>query len=565
MKKARKILLVIVMVFVALQVAGITLSFFLRRIKPNTVLTMRMAGEIPEQPTQDTLRELVAGPEISVTDIVEGLDRARSDPRISGVELRITESDMNMGKIQELREKIREFNRAGKFSVAYLEFATNRSYYLASACQTVVLLPSSMLYVRGLMASTTFYRGALDKLGVVADLYHVGEYKNAINVYTEKKFTPAHREVTQALIDDWYQEYIRGVAEARGLTPQGAQKAIESGPLNAEEALQAKLVDRVAYWDEMRELVRHKNQGSDNRLNVRAYLSRTSRDTRSQLAVIYATGEILPGLSGTTPFGEEVVGSETIAEQFRRVREDESVKAVVLRIDSPGGAALAAEVIRHEVELTKREKPVVVSMSDVAASGGYWIAMSANRIVAEPGTLTGSIGVYTGKFNILGLYEKLGLTKDFVQTSENSTLEYPFQNYTPAQRASVQKYMRDTYTRFLAGVAEGRHMKVQDVDKIAQGRVWTGERARQLGLVDEMGGLHTALLAARRLARIPAEQTLSLIYLPPRRTLLDRILDLMGGAEVGGATVSPRAWLRSMESLASYPVWAILPGVPEVQ
>jgi protease-4 len=565
MKKVGKILLTLIVIVVIVQVISLVVMYFSHRITPNTVLTVRIAGEIPEQGPQDVFSDLVSGTPTTLTDIVEGLDRAKADPRITGVEVRVSESTMSMGKLQEVREKIREFNRSGKFSVAFLEFASTGSYYLASSCQTVILLPKSLLYVRGMMASTTFYRGTLDKLGVYPDLLHIGDYKNAMNIYTEKKYTPAHREATQALLDDWFHEYLRGVAEGRGWRPEEVEKTIAKGPFSSREALSAKLVDRVAYADEAQEFIKQKNHGSDNRLGLRAYLNRTDRQTRTRLAVIYATGTILPGRSGDTPLGETVMGSDTISEQFRRAREDDSVKAVILRVDSPGGVAFASEVIRREVEITRQKKPVVVSMSDVAASGGYWIAMSANKIIAEPGTLTGSIGVVVGKFNILGLYEKLGLSKDRVTTTENSTLDWPFQNFTPAQRESMQRNMRDVYKEFLKGVAEGRRMKVEDVDKIAQGRVWTGERAKQLGLVDELGGLHTAIAAARELAKIPAGEKVGLLYLPPRRSLLDKILDLAGGAEVLRGSVSPRAWLRSLESLGSQPVWAILPAVPEVQ
>jgi len=565
MKKFGKIVLTLIVIVLALQVVGLVVMYFSRRIRPNTVLTARIVGEIPEQAHADALRDLLAGPPTTVTDIVEALDRARTDPRITGLELRISESTMNMGKIQDVREKIREFNRTGKFSVAYLEFATNRSYYLASACQTVILLPKSLLYVHGMMASTTFLRGTLDKLGIYPDLYHIGDYKNAMNIYTEKKYTPAHREATQALLGDWYEEYLRGVAEARGLNRVEVEKLVAKGPFTSEEALGARLVDRVAYRDQASDFIRQKNRGSERRLDLRAYLARTDREAGTRLAVIYATGTILPGQSGDTPFGEEVMGSDTIAEQFRRAREDSSVKAVVLRVDSPGGAVFPSEAIRREVEITTRRKPVVVSMSDVAASGGYWIAMSANKIVAEPGTITGSIGVVVGKYNLRGLYEKLGLTKDLVTTTENSTLDWPFQNFTPAQRETVQKDMREVYNHFLAGVAEGRRMKVQDVDKIAQGRVWTGERARRLGLVDELGGLHTAIARARALARISAKERVSLLLLPPRRSLLEKILDLAAGAESLPAMLSSRAWLQRLESLAGQPVWALPPAVPEVQ
>ncbi len=565
MKKFFKIALAVVLVLVGLQMIGMVVIYFAHRIKPHTLLTLRISGDIPEQPPQDGLRDFLVGPTITVTDIVEGLDRARTDPRISGVIVRVGESTMNMAKIQEIRDRLREVNRAGKFTVAYLEFGTNRTLYLASACQTVTLLPKSVFFVHGMMASSTFLRGGLDKLGIYPDFYHIGDYKNATNVLTEKKYTPAHREATEALLTDWYQEYLRGLAESRRLAPADVEASVAKGPLTSDQALAARLVDRLGYWDEVLEWAKKKNAGQENRLRLRDYLDRTQPAAHTKLAVIYAVGDILPGQSGQTPWGDEVMGSETVAEQFRTAREDDDVKAVILRVDSPGGAVSASEVIRREEELTVRKKPVVVSMSDVAASGGYWIAMSANRIVAEPGTITGSIGVLTGKFNLLGLYQKLGLTKDQVTTTENSTLEYAFQNFTPAQKELIQQNMRDTYNGFLAGVAQGRHMKVADVDKIAQGRVWTGERAKQLGLVDELGGLHTAIARARVLAKIPPDETVSLVYLPPRRSWLEKLSDLAAGAEALRGTLSPRAWLAQLEALARQPVWAVLPGVPEVQ
>jgi len=260
-----------------------------------------------------------------------------------------------------------------------------------------------------------------------------------------------------------------------------------------------------------------------------------------------------------------MMGSDTLAQQFRRVRTDDFVKAVVVRVDSPGGVAYSSEVIRHELELTKEVKPVVVSMSDVAASGGYWLSMSANRIIAEPGTITGSIGVLMGKFNLQGLYEKLGLSTDFVATTPNSTLEYPLQNFTPEQRELELKNMHETYQDFIQGVAAGRHMKVEDVDKIAQGRVWTGERARKLGLVDELGGLHTAIARARELAKIPANEKVSLLSLPEHRSFIERLLEPNDDDSAFAPTPSLHAWMGKLESMANYSVWTILPGVPEVQ
>ena len=565
MRRIGKVILVLVGIVLVVEILAITVSYFSRRIQPNTVLTVRLEGEIEEQPPQDPLTEAFFGARTTVTDIVQALDRAETDPRITGIEVRVGESTLGMAKIQEIHQKIREFNRKGKFSVAYLEFATNRSYYLASACQTVILLPTSLFHVRGMMTSTTFLRGTLDKLGIYPDLYHVGDYKNAMNVYTEKKYTPAHREADQTLLEDFYQQYLRGVAEGRGMKLEEVKKAIEKGPYTSQEALATKLIDRLAYDDEARDLVKQKNRGSENRLSLGEYLRRTERRGGAKLAVIYATGTILPGRSGDSPFGGAVMGSETMAEQFRRAREDASVRAVILRVDSPGGVTFPSEIIRREVVVTKRVKPVVVSMSDLAASGGYAIAMSANRIVAEPGTITGSIGVLGGKLNLLGLYEKLGLSKDYLTTTENSTMDYPFQNFTPAQRESILKYMRDIYGSFIQGVAEGRHMKVEAVDKIGQGRVWSGERARQLGLVDELGGLDTAIAAAKTLAKIPPSEPVSLIYLPPPKSLFEKMRDLMGSMSVLARVITLRQRLEQIETLARTPAWTLLPAVPEVQ
>ena len=567
MKKTGKFFLGLLVVMLTVEIVGVTLRYFARRVPRHTVLTLRIEGDIPEEVPRDALTQILQGTPTTVTDIVEGLDRARTDSRIEGMEVQVGESSMNFAKMQEIREKIREFNQSGKFSIAYLELATDGPYYVASASRTVMQLPRSMLYLRGMMASTTFYRGALDKLGIYPDLYHIGDYKNATNVFTDKGFTPAHREATQVLLADWYGEFLRGIAESRGMKPSQVADVIQKGPFSSEEALAAGLVDQLGYSDEAREWTRQKNHGSERRLSLPEYLHRTDRKGGSKLAVIYATGLIAPGRSR-----DDVMGAETVAGELRRTRLDDEIKAVILRVDSGGGSASASEVIRREVEVTRRRKPVVVSMSDVAASGGYWIAMSANKIVAQPGTVTGSIGVLTGKFNLGGLYAKLGLSKDYVKTTENATLDYPFENFSPAQRNTIMRLMQETYRTFVQGVAEGRRMPVEAVDKIGQGRVWTGERARQLGLVDSLGGLDTAIAAAKELARIPSSEQVSLLRLPAPRSLLDNLLDLLRGEDTLEGGVAGRfeglalpSWLKVLQALEREPVWALLPAVPRVE
>lgn len=565
MKKIAKIVLILILVVAVLEILVLYVGPFSKHVDKNSILTLRIEGDIDERPPQDALGGIFRGPSASLSEMIEALDRAGTDPRIAGVEMEVGESTLGLAQIQQLRRKLAEFHRSGKFSAAYLQFGTNRSYYVASASQTVVLLPTSLLNVHGMMTSTTFLRGTFDKLGIYPDFLHIGDYKNATNVYQEKKYTPAHREADQALLEDLYQQYVRDVAESRHMTQEEAGRLMARGPFSSPDSLEAKLIDRVAYADEFREFVDKKNGGHDSRVTVKQYLNRTERGGHSKVAVILASGMILPGRSGDSPLGGEVMGADTIAEQFKDAREDGSIKAVILRVDSPGGAAFASEVIRRELLLTKKQMPVVVSMSNVAASGGYWIAMSANQIVAEPGTITGSIGVLSGKFNLLGLYEKLGLSKDYITTTDNSTTDWPFQNFTPAQRESIQRYMHDIYNNFIQGVAEGRKMDVEAVDKIAQGRVWSGERAQKLGLVDELGGLDTAIASAKKLAKIPAGEKVDLVYLPPSKGVFEQIEDLLNNTAISGRATSASQWLTRIEAFAHLSVWTVLPSVPEVQ
>ncbi|MEE8256298.1 MAG: signal peptide peptidase SppA, partial [Acidobacteriota bacterium] len=447
----------------------------------------------------------------------------------------------------------------------FLESATNRSYYLASACGSVTLVPQSILGIRGMMAESTFLRGTLDKLGIEADLYHAGDYKSASNLLTEKGYTKEHRESVEALLRDWYGEFLQGIAEGRELEVSRVASLVEQAPYTSREALEAGLVDEVAYRDQFDEKIKELNQGSENRASVGRYLARTDAEGDSKIAVLYASGTIMTGESSEDPVLGTVLGSSTLSEQLKWVREDESFKAAILRVDSPGGSAVASEIIRREVELTQKKIPVVVSMSDVAASGGYWIAMGADRIVAQPGTVTGSIGVITGKLNLKGLYDKLGMSKDYVALTENATIEWPFQNYTRRQRAVVRRIMQGYYDAFKAGVSKGRKLSLEEVEKIAQGRVWTGERALRLGLVDELGGMDVALRWAKQLADIPEAERVRLVHVTTRKTMIEKIWDALGGV----SALRPRSVRERFGRVTALaeegPVWVLVPFLPEAR
>jgi len=521
--KGRKIVLGLILGLVLLAVVGVQLA---RRIPAQTVLEVTIAATVAEEPPPSLEARMWEGDVIVLRTLLEALERARTDDRISGVVMYIHPFQMSLAKIQDLRDALAAFNRTGKFSLAFLESANNQMYYLATGCQEIYLVPTSQLGLVGLMADTTFLRGTLDKLHIYPDMYHIAEYKTAKNQLTEKRYTPAHREVTEAVLHDSMLQFVAGIAAGRQLPPAKVEDSIRQGPYTAEEAKAAGLVDELLYFDELRDVLKKKTgQEQPSTIDVQTYLNRTAAAGGSRLAIVHATGVIDVGRGRFDPIVGRTMGSDTVAAALRAAREDNSVKAIVFRVDSPGGSAIASEIIRREVALAKAKKPVVVSMSDVAGSGGYWISMSASKIVAQPGTLTGSIGVVGGKLNLRGFYDLLGLTKDQVFTTENSSLLYEFQNYTPQQRESILKLMRNVYDNFLAGVSEGRGLAVGEVDRIGKGRVWLGAQAKQLGLVDVLGGVERAVGVAKELAGIPAEERVQYVIYPRPKTLWQQMWD----------------------------------------
>ncbi|MFZ0635552.1 MAG: signal peptide peptidase SppA, partial [Candidatus Acidiferrales bacterium] len=321
-----------------------------------------------------------------------------------------------------------------------------------------------------------------------------------------------------------YNQYLTEVSEARKMDRAAFEKLVEQGPFSSDDAIANKLVDRLAYWDQVQDFVRTKT-GGWHPVKMSHYRSQVKNSGRTRIAVVHATGLIVSGESGNSPGGGFIMGGDSVAADLRKAREDSGIKAIVLRIDSGGGSAVASEVIRREVQLTKGVKPIVISMSDVAASGGYWIAMSADKIVADPNTITASIGVLGGKLNVSGLYSMLGLSTDYVATSDNATLYSAQQNFTPAQRAAFEKSLQDVYANFTKGVAAGRNMSVEAVDKIGKGRVWTGEQAKDLGLVDELGGLDRAIAVAKQLAHIPERRSVHIVRFPEEKTFFQMLLE----------------------------------------
>jgi len=499
------------------------------RIASNSTLVIDADGEINEQRTPDFFADISGGVPV-LHDYLDAIDSAAGDPHVRGLVVRIGPLATGWAKLEEIRSHLMEFRKSGKPSICYLGYdgIGNPEYYLASACKEVWLVPQSSVTIRGMMAQALFMRGTLDKLKIVPEYYHIAEFKTAGNTFTEKKFTPAHREEVEGLLSGFYDRYLTDASEARGMERAKFEELVKQGPLSAKDALNTKLADKLAYWDQVQDYFRaHTGDWSPLPLvRYRAYLKASFDGLGGdQIAVIHATGLILSGESHESPTQGFVMGGDTVAGDLRRARKDSSIKAIVLRVDSGGGSVVASEVIRREVELAHDAKPVVVSMSDVAASGGYWIAAPANKIVADPDTITGSIGVIIGKFNISGLYNLLGLSTDSVTTSDNATLFSFQQNFTPAQRAWIEKSLHETYDQFTKGVAQGRGMTVEAVDKIGKGRVWTGAQAKRIGLVDELGGEDTAIRVARHLAHIPAGESVHIVRMPEEKSFLQQLFE----------------------------------------
>jgi protease-4 len=512
--------------FVVLLVLVVTVYLFRTgRVAPGSVLVIDLTGPVEEQKATGFFGALFGGDIIVLHQVLDAVDAAKTDSHVVGVVVKVHNPEARWGKLQEIRQHLMDFRSSGKPSICLLggDFNANRDYYVATGCQQIWLVPTAPLTVTGLMTQSMFYRGTFDKLKIVPEFYHIAEYKTAANQYMEKKYTPAHREMAESLMRSTYDQYLDGIAQTRKLERAQTEELIAKGPLTAQEALDGKLVDKLGYYDEVQKFFRDRvNHWKP--VSLDHYVKQLRNEGSYRIAVVNATGEILVGESQWTPNSGFIMGSESVAADLRRAREDSSIKAIVFRVDSPGGSAVASDIIGREVRLAEKEKPVVVSMSDVAGSGGYWISMSARKIVADGDTLTGSIGVVLGKFNISGLYEILGLSTDHLQTSDNASIFSEQQNFTPAQREKIQSMMQSIYHDFCKGVAEGRHMTVEKVNQIGRGRVWTGAQGKEIGLVDEIGGLSRAIALARELSKIPADAKVQLVYYPRERTFLESLL-----------------------------------------
>jgi protease-4 len=461
---------------------------------------------------------------LTLFDLLETLHRAAGDPQVRALVLHIDSIDWGWAKVAEVRAALQEFRQAHKPVYAALEGGGEPEFFLASGADRIAMPVASDLQLNGLTASALFLRGTFDKLGVRPNFMHVGKYKSAVESYTRTDLSEPAREALGAVLGDTYRFVADTLAYARRSVPDSIRAWMDRGPYSSEEARAIGLIDTLLDGAEVDSLAMHRARGAAlSRLTT--YADRgLGGHVLPRIALVTATGTITGGKSRIAG-GERMLGSETLIEALRRARTRSHIRAIVLRIDSPGGDATASDEIWHEVVRCRRVKPVIVSMSDVAASGGYYIAAGADTLVADPATITGSIGIFGGKFNIRGLYEKLGLGIETMSTGPHAEMYSPFRDFTEDEARLYQDHLQKSYERFLERVAVGRRRPTAWVDSVGQGRIWSGTAAVDLGLVDEIGGLKSALAIARARAGIEDGDEFEVERLPsPEEGYLARFL-----------------------------------------
>ena len=538
MSKTTKIFLLLGGIFVALLIVAVVGIIVASRtmgrpaVENNSVLVLSISGDLPDYVAEEPLAKAFGIRQTqSFTSLLTQLRKAKIDNRISAVLLNIDFPGIGWGKADELRDAVKEFKTSGKPVYAYMEIGTNREYYIATAADRVFLPPSGDIYINGFAAEAMFYKGSLDKLGIEAEVIQIGpKYKNAPDQYTKKEMGEGQREVINALLDEYFGRFTTAIAESRKKSVEDVKALVDAAPYNAVKAKSLGLIDDALYRDQVDNDLKAKlGYKEDDKLRTISGGSYREIPSDSlglnkgeKIAVIYASGAINIGHSTNGPLNGQMVGSDTIVEAINDAAADKSIRAIVLRVDSPGGSALASDLMWHAIENAKAKKPFVVSMSDVAASGGYYIACNASKIVAEPSTVTGSIGMFLGKPVMKGFYDWLGVTNQYVMRGKNAGIFRETEKWTPEERAKMEEMAHGVYyDNFVPKVAQGRKKTPEEVNTLGQGRVWTGTQAKGNGLVDEFGGLERAIDIAKELATLPADKDVKRVVFPEPRPWLE--------------------------------------------
>jgi protease IV len=525
-----------------------------------------IGGEYRERAPDDLVSKLTGDESQSLVELLLRLRAARDDSRVAGVVTRVRNLETGWAKAQEIRSALQEFRASGKKLVAYLESEFGNGtleYFIASAAEEIYAPPGGSIVLGGLLAEYVFLGGLWEKLDVEVQVVKIGEYKTAGDMFERKSMSDAHREMANSLLDSLYGQFVSAVADARAFEESRLRDLIDRGPLRLVELEAAGIIDGVRFLDEIEmELV-----GEDGSFVVAkdydAARPAAAKAPSGRVAVLYGIGTITTGESSESLFSDEsVMGADTMREAFDDVTEDEEIDAIVFRVDSPGGSALASDLIWRATQRARGAKPVIVSMSDVAGSGGYYVAAGANQILAGPGTLTGSIGVVLAKPNVAGFLEKLGIHTATIQRGERAGMLSMTRSLDAAELAQIGDAMDEVYALFVDRVASGRSMSAAEVDAVGRGRVWTGEQAVEKGLVDRLGGLLAAIDEAKRAIGVDPDDKVEVVFYPRSRGFLERLADALGArAEIR----SPALWSEIRRTLAilDFPEGSILTLMPQ--
>lgn len=510
-------------------------------VEENSLLTMKLNTEIMDRAPKDpfsgfNFQTMEPSKALGLNNILKNLDKAARDPKIKGIYLDLTSLNAGMATIEEIRDALMDFKESGKFIIAYSESYSQGSYYLATTADDLYLNPEGMIDFRGIQAELTFFKGTLEKLDADMQIIRHGKYKSAVEPFMREDMSPENREQMLAIVDGIWDRITEAVSDARSI-PVAELNEIADGLLlqTPEDAVKMRFVDALKYKDEILDELRRKlgleDEDDIESVGIAKYThapdpSDERPDRSNRIAVVYAIGAINTGEGS-----DVMIGSDRISKAIRKARKDDKIKAIVMRVNSPGGSALASDIILREVTLAAEEKPFIISMGDVAASGGYYIACKADKIFADPTTITGSIGVLGMIPNLKEtMNDKLGITFDYAMTNENANFMTPFRPLTSYQRGVIKGYIEDVYDTFVTHVSEGRDMTWEQVDAIGQGRVWIGSDAREIDLIDEFGGLSDAIDAAADLAAL---ESYTLKELPVQEDPIQELFrDLFGGANI---------------------------------
>ncbi|NOX89335.1 MAG: signal peptide peptidase SppA [Calditrichaeota bacterium] len=503
-------------------------------IPDHAFLQFDLSGNLSEYSAPDPIEEALGRSQLDIRKIRDDLEKAAVDKRIKSLIFRPELLNVGFGKLRELYALIQNFRASGKRVYAYLgsDFSFTRDYYLACAADSIIMPPDANLFLTGVRSEVTFYKDFFTKIGVEAQFLQIGKYKNAPDVYTRDNMSPYHREVLKKIINQYYDDIVQTISKSRNLSVEKVDYLINNvSGFTGRQAMELGLVDTVSFYAGLTARLKKQNK-SIKKLSALNYSQEPASSlkirNKRRIAVINCIGIIYGGSETDNPMLGKMLGAKTIIRDIQRAAKSRSIKAIILRIDSPGGAALPSAEIWKAVLEAKQKKPVVASISDLGASGGFYIAMAADTIVATANSLVGSIGIFAGKFNLSGTYEKLGFKVESVERGSHADLFSMLEPWDKEEQAIMHRIISTFYRDFVRKVAQSRKMTFEEADKIARGRVWTGKEAFEIGLIDTVGSFYTALKIAQRMAGIPESESVRLIYYPRKKSFMNELLGSIG-------------------------------------